>query len=284
MRWPSTRFFQALGAAGFSFGFYNTISNIFQKRQNYQSMEQIRNIATEVTNIHENIERMGQVYSKGNLELKQRMIEDLYNRIEHKLNSTSNPLTDQMDIMNRAVLDYLKIQEQIDSKLQKIQFMRDQYNKLQLNNEISNLQLEAKGKIVQIHDAINTMHSNIYVAKSHILEVIEQFRRSGSNFMDPFYKYIEDFNNWFNGLDYVHSIAMINIFGTFTIIVSVFSVIAIFYGNILLDRLNLEQRYPKIAKFIMLRRKLRQYYLLWDVFLITIISIIMLAMNLTLFL
>jgi len=64
-----------------------------------------------------------------------------------------------------------------------------------------------------------------------------------------------------SNLDHVHNIAIVNLFGIFVIIVSLISIVFIFYGNIFLDYLNLEQRYPKLAKFITLRRKLQQYYL-----------------------
>jgi hypothetical protein len=87
-----------------------------------------------------------------------------------------------------------------------------------------------------------------------------------------------------NSLDHVHNIAIINLFGIFLIIISLLSIIFIFYGNILLDYLNLEQRYPKIAKIIILRRKFQGYYLWWNIFIIAIVSIIMFLMNLTLFL
>jgi hypothetical protein len=34
------------------------------------------------------------------------------------------------------------------------------------------------------------------------------------------------------------------------------------YGNYLLERFNLEERYPKIATFINYRRKLSKYYII----------------------
>jgi ABC-type multidrug transport system permease subunit len=159
----------------------------------------------------------------------------------------------------------------------------DPYTRLQIQNEINNLQAQANGKIVQIHDAINSINPNLYVAKIQIQEVIEQLRRNGHNFMDSFYKYFEDFNSLISSLDYTQNIAFINLSGIFVILVTIISIIFIFYGNIILDYLNLEQRYPKIAKFIILRRKFQQYYLLWDIFIITIVSIVMFIMNLTLF-
>jgi hypothetical protein len=44
------------------------------------------------------------------------------------------------------------------------------------------------------------------------------------------------------------------------------SIIFVFYGDLLIKRFDLENKYPKIAKFIQLRRKFQQYYLLLNIF------------------
>ena len=45
------------------------------------------------------------------------------------------------------------------------------------------------------------------------------------------------------------------------VISSTFSLIFILYGDYLLTKYNIESRYPKLAKFIQLRRKFQRYYL-----------------------
>lgn len=112
-------------------------------------------------------------------------------------------------------------------------------------------------------------------------EIINEMRRNGNNFTDSIYKYIDNFNHYMASLNYEQNIAIINLFGIFVIIVSLISIVFIFYGNIILDYLNLELKYPKIAKFIVLRRKFQQFYLFWNIFVITIVSIIMFLMNLS---
>jgi hypothetical protein len=46
------------------------------------------------------------------------------------------------------------------------------------------------------------------------------------------------------------------------ILSSIISIIYIFYGDYLLKKFNIEQKYPKLAKVIELRRKFQNYYLL----------------------
>ena len=67
------------------------------------------------------------------------------------------------------------------------------------------------------------------------------------------------------------------------ILLSLLQIIFIFYGTVILDYLNLETRYPKLAKIIQLRRTFQQFYLFLNIFIIVIISIILLFFNLTFF-
>jgi hypothetical protein len=67
------------------------------------------------------------------------------------------------------------------------------------------------------------------------------------------------------------------------ILLSLLQIIFIFYGTVILDNLNLETRYPKLAKIIQLRRTFQQFYLLLNICIIAIVSIIMLFFNLTFF-
>jgi hypothetical protein len=176
-------------------GVYNTIAGAAQRRGNLNSLEKIQTIAKEVTEIHDNIEKMAEVYSKGNMELKQKFIEIMHKKIETKIEYSYNPLKDQLDIVNSAIIDYFKIKAEISDQLSKKDFITDPFLKQELANKIDILEKQSEGKMVLIHDTISSINSNIYIAKSHVQEAIEQLRRNGNNFRDSFYKYIEDFNN-----------------------------------------------------------------------------------------
>jgi hypothetical protein len=283
MKWPSSRFFQALGVTSFTLGIYNAVAAAAHRRGNIQNVERIKTIGKEINDIHDNVEKIADSYSKGNHELKEKMISEINRKIENKINNSPNPLQDQVQAVNQSIIEYLKIEAEIKSIEFNSNFTTDPITRLQLTKQIQDLQKQAEGKIVQIHDTISSINSNLYVAKTQVQDILEQITRGGHNFMDSFYKFIENFNNWLASLDYAQNIAFINLSGIFVIMVTLISIIFIFYGNKILDYLNLEQRYPKIAKLILLRRKFQQYYLLWDIFLITIILIAMFLMNLTLF-
>nr|QCI56453.1 hypothetical protein [Hypsizygus marmoreus] len=60
--------------------------------------------------------------------------------------------------------------------------------------------------------------------------------------------------NLFENLDIFEKIAVSLLFSNSVIISSLISIVYIFYGDILLEKFNLEQRYPKLAHLINLRK------------------------------
>jgi len=76
---------------------------------------------------------------------------------------------------------------------------------------------------------------------------------------------ILDFNiftsiDWFEGLNGIKKIAVCLILGKSIVFSALLSIIFIFYGNILIEKYDLENRYPKLAKLIKLRRKFQNFY------------------------
>ena len=65
---------------------------------------------------------------------------------------------------------------------------------------------------------------------------------------------------WFEGLNGIKKIAASMILGKSVIFSALISIIFIFYGNILIDKYDLENRYPRLAKLIQLRQKFQKYY------------------------
>jgi len=86
-----------------------------------------------------------------------------------------------------------------------------------------------------------------------------------------------DFNifahiDWFEGLNGIKKLAVSMILGKSVIFSALISIIFIFYGNVLIEKYEIENKYPKLAKLIQLRRKFQKYYFNYYCYLI--ISII----------
>ena len=53
-----------------------------------------------------------------------------------------------------------------------------------------------------------------------------------------------------SSLTFEQTVAIVNISGCIQIIISILSLMIVFYGNILIEHFKLEEKYPKIANFI----------------------------------
>jgi hypothetical protein len=79
--------------------------------------------------------------------------------------------------------------------------------------------------------------------------------------------------NWFEGLIGIKKLAFCIILGKGILISAISSIVFIYYGDVLIEKYDLVNKYPKIAKFIELRRKYQKYYLIFNSLLIVIVVI-----------
>jgi len=97
-------------------------------------------------------------------------------------------------------------------------------------------------------------------------DVIDLISNSGSGsesnflFVDYVTKFISSYQDYLSTLTLMQTGALVHIIVSIFIFFCLFTIIGIFYGDTLIRYLNLEAKYPKLAKFIQLRRKFQQYY------------------------
>jgi len=107
---------------------------------------------------------------------------------------------------------------------------------------------------------------------STLLEILNKISKSGGGNNSNYT--IDEISNFLSYLTFEQTVAIVHIFGFIVIIISLISLFTVFYGNKLIDYFQLENRLPKVARFIQLRRKFQMYYSVLDFILIlTIISI-----------
>ena len=63
------------------------------------------------------------------------------------------------------------------------------------------------------------------------------------------------------------------------ILLCLISVISAFYGNLFINKYNLEEKYPKLSGLIKLRIKLQHYYIVSNVIFILIALIVIIYVN-----
>lgn len=80
--------------------------------------------------------------------------------------------------------------------------------------------------------------------------------------------------DWFKGLNVLQQIGLSFLIFKGIILSCLTSIIFIFFGDYLLNKYDIEVRFPKLAKIIKLRRKFSNYYLIYNVGIIALIAII----------
>jgi len=116
--------------------------------------------------------------------------------------------------------------------------------------------------------------STILKEEEDITENIKDLKESS---VLPFNFSIISSMDWFEGLNGIKKIAVSMILGKSVIFSALTSIIFIFYGNILIEKYDLVNRYPKLAKIIELRRKFQKYYFNYSCYLIISIILIEVA-------
>ena len=269
MKWPYLKFFQVIAVLGFGVG----VGNAFAGYNN-------RATAIELVN---HVNRMSQ--EQGN-DVAEGFASKLYNILYHN------------NINNQQFQNLISSIEKIRDNNELINSYKSVLNSTsidastRLSYETGITQLEQANQMI-IHQITNNpvmmqrLHESIAIDNSVILRELANLRRGGggtsNQFIDSIDRIWNDFNAWIQTLDYFHSVAIVNIMGLGLILLSLLQIILIFYGTVILDYLKLETRYPKFAKIIQLRRTFQQFYLLLNICIIAIVSIIMLFFNLTFF-
>ena len=112
--------------------------------------------------------------------------------------------------------------------------------------------------------------------------IVDNIKNLINNSTNKFINSFEDFHNALLNLSFEDNLHVLHLTGSLSIFLCLTTIISIIYTNQLIDYLKLEVRYPKIAKYLLLRKKLQNYYLLFNAFIIFIICTIIFIVNLNL--
>ena len=244
-----TRFFQGLTVTSFLMAGYNTQKGIEARKR----LSQIDNTRDE--SLIKNTESL--------------------QRIEDYLKKTFEGLLNHGEKVEKY---NEKVETVFNPCLNSLKKTENKWNEL-LNNSLSDEQL--KSGFNELDKLIIESSNHCNTTRSTILEIIKEIEKSGGNSKNNFT--IEEISNYLSTLSFEQTVAIFHIFGYIIIIISLISLFTVFYGNKLIDYYQLEQKFPKIARFIQLRRKFQMFYSLLDFSIILIVISIMFYIDLLLF-
>lgn len=272
MKWLNLKFFQVIGVLGFGVG----AGNAFAGYQNRATAQELVN-------------KINQLSKEQGHEVAEKYASSLY-----KILYQNNYSNQHFQTLLQSIKDIQQNDVVINSSQSVLNSSSlDAVTRLKFETAITQLQQANQMIIHRLttnQEMMQKLNESIAIDNSAVLRELENLRRGGGGGSNQFIDFIDsidrlwnDFNAWIQNLDYIHNVAFVNIMGLVLILLSLLQIIFIFYGTVFLDYLNLETRYPKLAKIIQLRRTFQQFYLLLNICIIAIVSIIMLFFNLTFF-
>ncbi len=177
-----------------------------------------------------------------------------------------------MELVNEAKKN-LALLNSKDSTLHslnlKLNEMRKKYetvmavnDKSTMETDIQDIESKIKVTLADRNKAIQDVSDNLEVVKSHISDIVP--KDSSLFFFD-----LTSLNLSLLGL-FSLSLLILNQ----VIFSCIISIIFIFYGDYLVNKFKIENRYPRLYKLISLRRKFQAYYLLYNIGMIITVLLI----------
>ena len=205
------------------------------------------------------------------------------------LNNRIEALVQQRDELR------VKISELQEIKIESLEERMKIENKIRLFNDALSKNNEAleniKGYVSVNTDSIDSslLNQKVETAENTFKSVSEAAAELVKNIKKDFIGgdeinlLISNLQNWYNSLGLTELLAAVNFSGCLVIVISLFSIILVLYSDFLINKFNLNQKYPKLKKIIDLRATFKKYYLILDFSIIFFVLITMMGLNLLVF-
>jgi hypothetical protein len=184
--------------------------------------------------------------------------------IANKLNDTLEQKLNE-DVEIQANLG--KVKESIES----IEHNAKILNNLSQNNENNQTLINESSKTLKE----SASKANELIDK--LLDIINN-NSGNNNYMQNIF---ENINNFLNSLTSIQLGAVGHIFACISILYCLWNIFTIYYGDKLIIYFNLETKWPKLVKFIQLRRKFEYFHIKLNIFIIFIIVLYVLFINIS---
>jgi hypothetical protein len=146
---------------------------------------------------------------------------------------------------------------------------------------LKNLELQAKydklvNKKIEELDSIKESNKSLVENIQNIIN--SKDGSSGSNSLIG-NNFIDSINQFLSSLTFEQTLAILHISGSIFILISMYSILMIYLGEYFINYFNLEEKYPKIANFIKVRRKFQNYYVSINLIIIVFVLLIIIYIN-----
>ncbi|SRR6266576_5039148 len=201
--------------------------------------------------------------------------------------STVQSLRDNLDverIQNSKLIEKVNnliSENESNSKLENIirKSFENNDNKIEILNSKVNQLIETKSyeenTIIEINNSMKDINKDL----TEVIDKIDETLRSSIIDADI----INTMISYINSLNYFQSLAISHLFLIILISILLIDLMTIYFGDYLIEKFNIKSKYPRIHKFIQLRRKFQRFYLILDLTIIFIMLIILSILNIIIF-
>ena len=128
----------------------------------------------------------------------------------------------------------------------------------------------------------NELEKLAKVKDTYVKEIQDSINKADiSSFLSDF---IKNYQSFVDQLSLDQLVALFNIIGFGMLLSTLFSISTLLIGDYLIDKLQLDIKYPKISKYIKLKQRLNKHYLMFYMTMLFIISIVFILANVYMFL
>jgi|SRR6267154_246505 len=133
----------------------------------------------------------------------------------------------------------------------------------------------------EITEMSNTINSHDEKVKDIVTDLVDNIEKSSNIFdLEFLLRLLDDYRNFLTTLAPDQTVALMNLFVLYMVLAALVSVCIFLFGNYLIDKLQLEIKFPKIARFIKYRQNLNKAFLYLIIFVVTLFVIFMFIFNL----
>lgn len=154
----------------------------------------------------------------------------------------------------------------------------DLENEIMINTDLQNKYDALADKKIENLESINQQNKSMINDIQELINSKSGTGTSSSNYISNS-NYFESIQQFINSLNFEQTLSIMHISGSIFILLCLYSILGIFFGNKIIDYFNLEEKYPKIAKFIKIRRQFQNYYIFINLVLILFVLLLIIYIN-----
>jgi len=207
----------------------------------------------------------------------------LKKEINSNIDSVKAKITDLQEQISSTVDSESRRQliekcQELNKELKNMKGIHNNYYEKFENGSIST---DPEGSLSLYDKYKKDVNEALFKANNKAEEILDYLNNTKNNFMDnnPIFEIIKKFKEYLASLSIMEICLVVNIFSCVFIITCIISILFAVFGNYLIDRFSLEQKFPKLSSIIQLRVKLQRYYIIINSVLIILALLSLILVN-----